>query len=145
MRLSSFSIGIILMFKYPTHSGASGAVNHITQDWHPALIVGVPHAAGRPRFRDSLYQIVPTTSAKSEYKSWSSNRRLYPLVSARDGGFEKDSLVLLDQVLTVDLNYYFLQHPPCVRVMGKLNRDEMQAIMAKLVSYFEAQDCSGLE
>lgn len=112
------------------------------QKMHPAVIVGNPSKLGRPRFRDSgLFQIVPATSYKDEYKDWVKNKRLYPIIPKRENGFEKDSVILLDQVMTVDLQYFLALKPPQIDVAGygALNQAEMKIIMDGLNAYFQAQ------
>lgn len=146
MRLIKFSVGRVLAFKYPVYEelkdGGKTTKNLIMQKKHPAVIVGDPSKLGRPRFRDSgLFQIVPATSYKDEYIDWVKNKKLYPIIPKRENGFEKDSVILLDQVMTIDLQYFLACKPPQIDVAGygALNQEEMTVIMDGLKAYYQAQ------
>ena len=151
VQLVKFSVGRILRFNYPKHEEVQanlGTVNNkIMQDWHPAIVVGVPKNLGKPRFRDALYQVVPCTSFKEDYRHWCGNTRLYPLIPKREGGFTQDTLVLLDQLMTLDLNYYLMDMPSRVSFtgLGALTQAEMKTVLDGIKGYFEAQNYSHLE
>lgn len=149
MAIISFDLGRILMVKYPEQPTLSdGTSQHITQNWHPAVIIADPKYLGRPRFRDTLYQIVPATTYKPEF-AWAKNQHVYPLIPAREGGFKNDSVILLDQIMTLDLNYLLAramqERQLKMKVIGSLNQVEMQSLLDALVHYLQSQKLTHLE
>lgn len=78
----------------------------------PAVVVGVPEAAGTPRFPVSI--VVPLTTRGG---SWAERSpELYPKLRAGSGGLQRDSVALLDQVRSLDVS----------RVRGYLGRLESE-------------------
>lgn len=119
------------------------------EDWHPAVIVGNPANLGRPRFRNALYQVVPATSWKEndDFRAFTKNAALYPVIKQREGGFERDSVILIDQIMTLDLNYLLATGKPKpgskkntrISTMGQLNQQEAKVILGLVTDYFRAQ------
>lgn len=140
------------MVKYPSLPPLNdGTVSHLTEGWHPAVIVGDPKSLGNPRFRNALYQVLPATSWKDsdEFRRFTKNEDLYPIIGAREGGFKNKTVVLVDQIMTIDLNYQLAQGMASqkmrMKVMGSLNLAEWGHIQAKLMNYFQSQSVDHLE
>jgi mRNA interferase MazF len=91
---------------------------HEQEGVRPVVVVGVPAKIGKPRY--PMLIIVPLTTDKNA--RWSEGSPfLYPKIPAGSGGFQNDSLVLLDQIRAVDVS----------RVVGKageLADSEMKGI-----------------
>lgn len=69
------------------------------QGYRPAIVVGIPQRLGIPRY--PLLLVVPLTSNRQQ--SWAINTpALYPVLNAGDGNLPADSIVLLDQVRSID-------------------------------------------
>ena len=65
----------------------------------PAIIVGLPEAAGVPRFPAVI--LAPMTSYHQQ--AWAiQSPHLYPTLTAGTGGLPVDSVVLLDQTRALD-------------------------------------------
>lgn len=147
----NFAVGRILMIKYPEYpvlNDAKETKYRVIKDWHPAVLVGDANHIGNPRFRDSLYQIVPATTWQASF-DWADKHDLYPVFKARPGGFRNDSIVLLDQLLTVDLNYHLargiVDRGLRIKPIGSLTQSEMKSLLEKIQSYYRAQNISHLE
>jgi hypothetical protein len=143
LKLLRFDVGSVLMINYPTTSP------HMTQDWHPAVIIGTPRNVGRPRFREALYQIVPTTSWKDtdEFERFTKNTSLYPIIYSRDGGLKKTSVILIDQIMSIDLNHFISlgNNFKKAALLGVLTKAEMQVIMDCINHYFQSQGLEHLD
>ncbi|MBI3926515.1 MAG: type II toxin-antitoxin system PemK/MazF family toxin [Armatimonadetes bacterium] len=72
---------------------------HEQEGERPALLVGVPAKLGRPRF--SMLLVAPVTSCHRQ--PWAQAApRLYPRLEAGVANLPRASLVLLDQLQTLD-------------------------------------------
>lgn len=91
----------------------------------PAVVVGVPEEAGAPRFPVSI--VAPLTTREG---AWSERSpELYPRLQAGSGGLRRDSVVLLDQVRSLDIGR--------VRgYLGSLEEEELDPMRAGLRRMF---------
>ena len=71
------------------------------EGYRPAIVAGLPENLGVPRFNVGI--VVPLTTDR--HQSWAiSSPELYPRFEAGTGNLPKNSIVLLDQIRTIDLN-----------------------------------------
>lgn len=95
------------------------------QGLRPAVVVGVPEAAGTPRFPVSI--VVPLTTRDGSWAERSTE--LYPKLRAGSGGLQRDSVALLDQVRSLDVSR--------VRgYLGSLKKEELDPMRAGLQRIF---------
>ena len=113
--------GDILLIALPTHAPRG----HEQEGSRPAVVVGLPERAGEPRYPTVL--VVPLTTQEG---AWSRKApMLYPHIRAGAGGLPRPSVVLLDQLRSVDarrVSHY----------LGSLTEDEFQPINAGLTQVF---------
>ena len=90
------SRGDVVAARFPEHIPPG----HEQLGRRPAVIVGLPEAAGTPRFPVVL--LAPITS--NYQQSWAARSPfLYPILGASVGGLPVDSIVLLDQTRALDV------------------------------------------
>ncbi len=93
----------------------------------PAVILGLPHTIGKPRF--DLVLVAPMTTGKKQ--TWvKSNPRLYPVLAAGKGGLPTESVVLLDQARFLDVERI-------QRLLGKLTPEEFKPILEGVKAMLE--------
>jgi mRNA interferase MazF len=114
--------GDILLIALPTHAPRG----HEQEGSRPAVVVGLPERAGEPRYPTVL--VVPLTTQEG---AWSRKApMLYPRIRAGAGGLPQPSIVLLDQLRSVDAQRVS-------RYLGSLTEDEFQPIQVGLTQIFD--------
>ncbi len=89
------------------------------QGYRPAVVVGLPEALGTPRY--PVLPVVPLTTDRGQ--QWASaSPDLYPRLAAGVGNLPQASIVLLDQVRSLDSNRLR-------RYIGTLSPEEYQPII----------------
>lgn len=83
-------IGDVLRVQFP----AQRPPGHEQVGTRPAVVVGIPDLAGRPRFPALV--VVPFTTSAGDYSQEAPG--LYPLYRAGMGGLTVDSVALVDNV-----------------------------------------------
>ena len=97
---------------------------HEQQGIRPAVIVGMP--PGKTRYL--LAVVAPMTT---QIGSWAKvNPTIYPVLSAGAGNLKKDSVVLLDQIRTVDMRRI-------TKYLGSLTNEEYEPIAMGLDEIFQ--------
>jgi mRNA interferase MazF len=86
-------IGDIITARFPIHTPSG----HEQEGLRPALVVGLPDKVAAPRF--SMIWLAPITTDRSQL--WA-NSELYPKLSKDVSGLASDSIVLLEQVRSLD-------------------------------------------
>lgn len=87
--------GDVVIALFPEHLPPG----HEQQGVRPAVVVGFPEKIGTPRFPVVL--VTPLTTYRGQ--TWAARSpHLYPSIQAGTAGLPMDSLVLLDQVRTLD-------------------------------------------
>ncbi len=87
--------GDILTIRFPQKNPQG----HEQEGYRPAIVVGLPRQAGTPRF--DLIMVVPLTTDRGQ--SWAKiSPSLYPHIPSGTAGLRSDSIVLLDQVVSID-------------------------------------------
>jgi mRNA interferase MazF len=110
------AVGDVLEVDFPEHR-PPGSEQEGTR---PALVVGLPRRLGIPRYPVLL--VAPLTSDRGQ--AWAGAApALYPRLS--EGGLPAPSLLLLDQVRSLDLSRV-------VKRIGKLSNDEYAPIAASI-------------
>ncbi len=110
----SHSIGWVLQ----VHLGERRPPGHEQEGLRPVVVVGNPELVGHPRF--PVLEVVPLTSFRGQ--EWvKKGNSLYPTLKAGIGGIPKDSVVLLDQIQTVDV-------ARVVAKVGELGKREMDRV-----------------
>jgi mRNA interferase MazF len=113
--------GDILLIALPSHAPRG----HEQEGSRPAVVVGLPDRAGEPRYPAVL--VVPLTTQEG---AWSRKAPgLYPRIQAGAGGLPRPSVVLLDQLRSVDARRVS-------RYLGSLSEDEWRPIHAGLTQIF---------
>ena len=121
-RAKRVSFGDILIISLPTHAPHG----HEQEGKRPAIVVGILERAGTPRYPAVL--VAPLTTQEG---SWARNAPLlYPRLQAGAGGLPRPSLVLLDQLRSLDAQ----------RVsgyLGSLTHAEFEPIRAGILRIFD--------
>jgi mRNA interferase MazF len=87
------AIGDIITARFPVHTPAG----HEQEGLRPALVVGIPDNVAKPRF--AMVWVAPITTDRQQ--AWA-NSDLYPKLSSSITGLTSDSIVLLEQVRSLD-------------------------------------------
>jgi mRNA interferase MazF len=95
MAEASLGIGDVITARFPEHQPQG----HEQQGYRPAIIVGLPERVGPPRF--PLLMVVPLTTYRGQ--AWAERAPdLYPRLPAQTAGLPSDSIVLLEQLRSLD-------------------------------------------
>jgi len=95
---------------------------HEQEGLRPAVLIGLPEEVGTPRF--PLVTVLPVTRYRQQV--WARRSPvLYPVLPAGAGGLRGESVVLLDQIRTVDATRVR-------RYLGDLTADQMVPIQRGL-------------
>jgi mRNA interferase MazF len=95
VRNNALDPGDIILVTFPTQVPPGRE----QQGYRPAIVVGIPQRLGPPRY--PLLLVVPLTSNRQQ--SWAMDApTLYPKLNAGDGNLPANSIVLLDQVRSID-------------------------------------------
>jgi mRNA interferase MazF len=113
--------GDILLIALPSHAPRG----HEQEGSRPAVVVGLPERAGEPRYPTVL--VAPLTTQEGAWSRKAS--RLYPRLRVGAGGLPRQSVVLLDQLRSIDVQRVS-------RYLGSLTEDEFQPIQAGLTQIF---------
>ena len=108
VRNNALEPGDIILVAFPTQVPPGRE----QQGYRPAIVVGIPQRLGTPRY--PLLLVVPLTSNRQQ--SWATDAPdLYPILNAGDGNLPAESIVLLDQVRSIDstrvIRYIGTLHP----------------------------------
>jgi mRNA interferase MazF len=96
------------------------------EGYRPAIVVGFPDVLGRLRFQVII--VAPMTTYKNQ--PWADNSpNLYPVFSANIAGLKSTSIVLLDQIRSIDVTRI-------VNYRGSLTTEEYQVIEDGLKKVF---------
>jgi mRNA interferase MazF len=96
MARAALGVGDLITARFPEHRPPG----HEQQGYRPAVIVGLPERLGLPRF--PLVMVVPLTSYRSQ--DWAERApELYPRLAARTAGLPSESIVLLEQLRSLDV------------------------------------------
>jgi mRNA interferase MazF len=87
------AIGDIITARFPIHTPSG----HEQEGLRPALVVGLPDKVASPRF--SMILLAPITTDRGQ--TWA-NTALYPKLSKGSHGLVSDSIVLLEQIRSLD-------------------------------------------
>lgn len=87
--------GAVFVADFPEHDPSG----HEQEGPRPAVLVGLPTNAGRPRF--PVLMLAPVTTFRGQ--AWALGAPgLYPVLGAGAGGLRADSVVLVDQIRALD-------------------------------------------
>ncbi|WP_164928909.1 type II toxin-antitoxin system PemK/MazF family toxin [Gloeobacter violaceus] len=118
MRRRPLRIRDIVVVQFPKHMPRGRE----QEEERPAIIVGIPSQLGEPRF--SMLIVVPLTTSREQ--NWAAAcPRLYPKLAAGTGGLPRESVVLIDQVRSVD-------RLRLLRFIGSLTLEDYEPILAGL-------------
>ncbi|MBI3961844.1 MAG: type II toxin-antitoxin system PemK/MazF family toxin [Deinococcus sp.] len=93
--MSQLEIGDVVTARFPEHDPQG----HEQEGYRPAIVLGLPGRLGQPRF--DLVLVVPLTTDHGQ--SWAAaSPDLYPRLRAGMGGLPRDSILLLEQIRTLD-------------------------------------------
>mgnify|MGYP002778793230 CR=1 FL=1 len=87
------AIGDIITARFPIHTPSG----HEQEGLRPALVIGLPDKVATPRF--SMVLLAPITTDRNQ--TWA-NSDLYPKLSKEVTGLSSDSIVMLEQVRSLD-------------------------------------------
>ena|SRR5438034_6951250 len=117
--------GDILLIALPSHTPRA----HEQEGSRPGVVVGLPERAGEPRYPTVF--VVPLTTQEG---AWSRKAPLlYPRLRAGAGGLPRPSIVLLDQLRSVDVQRVS-------RYLGSLTGEELKPIQDGLKQIFSLTD-----
>lgn len=88
-------IGAVVVIALPGHI----PFGREQQGVRPAIVVGLPHRLGPPRY--PMLLVVPLTTQIGQWAK--ENPKLYPVIKAGSGGLTYTSVALLDQLRGIDL------------------------------------------
>ncbi len=91
----ALAIGDIITARFPIYTPSG----HEQEGLRPALVVGLPHKVATPRF--SMILLAPITTDRGQ--PWA-NSELYPKLSKDSTGLTSDSIVMLEQIRSLDAN-----------------------------------------
>jgi mRNA interferase MazF len=86
------SIGSVILVNLPSNSRG-----HEQEGQRPAIVVGLPMG----EIRYPMVVVLPMTTATGQWVD--RNPSLYPCVKAGTAGLTRDSIVLLDQIRSIDM------------------------------------------
>lgn len=116
MTAPSLALGAVFVAEFPEHDPSG----HEQEGPRPAVLVGLPTNAGRPRFPVLL--LAPVTTFKGQ--PWvASAPDLYPVLGAGAGGLRVPSVALIDQTRALDASRV-------ARYLGALTPQEYAPIQA---------------
>lgn len=125
MTAPALTLGAVFVAEFPEHD-PSGREQ---EGPRPAVLVGLPTNAGRPRF--PVLMLAPVTSFKGQ--PWVAEAPdLYPLLRAGTGGLRVDSVALMDQTRALDASRV-------VRYLGALTPQEYAPLHAAARLMFELE------
>ncbi|MEL6939515.1 MAG: type II toxin-antitoxin system PemK/MazF family toxin [Cyanobacteria bacterium J06598_1] len=111
--------GDVVLVSFPEHSPSG----HEQQGRRPAIVVGTP-------FGKTRYQLLPVVPLTTQSGDWvKENPMLYPVLALGTGNLTRESIVLLDQIRTVDARRI-------VKYFGSLSKKEYQPIADGLARIF---------
>ena len=122
MKERPVQIGDVLLVSLP-QSVPSG---HEQEGIRPAIVVGLPHKVGRPRY--PILLLIPMTTQIGRWAK--ENPFLYPRLEDGTGGLTKPSVVLLDQLRGIDQSRIG-------RYIGTLSNKEFAPIRKALLLLFK--------
>lgn len=115
MTIRPINLGDVLLVALP----AQEPKGHEQEGLRPAVVVGLPERVGTARYPLSL--VAPMTTQRGTWAERSPD--LYPILEAGSGGLTRTSIVLLDQVRSLDLGR--------IRgYLGSLEREKLAPISA---------------
>lgn len=95
MSTPSLELGAVFLARFPEHDPSG----HEQEGPRPAVLVGLPTSAGRPRY--PVLMLAPVTTYKGQ--DWAAAAPgLYPVLKAGTGGLKAPSVVLIDQTRALD-------------------------------------------
>lgn len=107
-------IGSVVTALFPEHHPGA----HEQEGYRPAVVVGLPLLAGRPRFESVI--VVPFTTDHSQ--EWAlRSPRLYPRFPVGIAGLRSPSICLLDQARALSIERMY-------RLRGWLNEAEYEPV-----------------
>ncbi|MEF2279083.1 type II toxin-antitoxin system PemK/MazF family toxin [Deinococcus sp. YIM 134068] len=115
MTAPALTLGAVFVADFPEHDPGG----HEQEGPRPAVLVGLPTNAGRPRF--PVLMLAPVTTFREQ--SWVAAPDLYPVLSAGSGGLRVPSVVLIDQTRALDASRV-------ARYLGALTPEEYAPIHA---------------
>lgn len=119
----TLSLGAVFVANFPEHDPNGREQEGL----RPAVLVGLPTNAGRPRFPVLL--LAPVTTFRGQ--DWETSAPgLYPVLPAGAGGLPADSIVLTDQTRALDT-------ARVTRVLGMLRPEEFNPVGAGLRLIFD--------
>lgn len=108
--------GAVFVADFPEHDPSG----HEQEGLRPAVLVGLPTNAGRPRF--PVLMLAPVTTFRGQ--AWvTAAPGLYPVLQAGAGGLRVPSVVLIDQTRALDASRVS-------RYLGLLNSEDYAAVHA---------------
>lgn len=121
---ATLSLGTVFVADFPEHDPSG----HEQEGPRPALLVGLPTHAGRPRF--PVLMLAPVTTFRDQ--PWvAAAPDLYPVLRAGVGGLRVDSVVLVDQTRALDASRV-------LRYLGVLTPEEYAPVLAAVRLIFNA-------
>lgn len=123
MTAPALTLGVVFLAQFPEHDPRGRE----QEGPRPAVLVGLPTHAGRPRYPVLL--LAPVTTFKGQ--DWqAASPDLYPLLTAGAGGLDLPSVVLTDQTRALDAGRL-------VRFLGTLTPEQYAPIKHALRLTFE--------
>lgn len=120
--ITALKFGDVINVRLPNHSPQG----HEQEGFRPAIVVGLPGNFTQPRF--PLIFIVPVTSDHSQ--SWIlAAPELYLRLPAGSGGLRSASVVLMDQLRSLDIDRI-------VNFKGSLSKDEVARLQQIIKQIF---------
>jgi len=113
---TALTFGAVFVADFPEHDPSG----HEQEGPRPAVLVGLPTYAGRPRF--PVLMLAPVTTFREQ--AWvTAAPDLYPVLRAGAGGLRVDSVVLVDQTRALDASRVS-------RYLGALTEQEYAPVRA---------------
>ncbi len=122
MKEHPIQIGDVLVVTLPQHF----PLGHEQEGIRPAIVVGLPHRLGKPRYPMLLIVPLTTQSERWTKKEWG----LYPTLEAETGGLTKPSVVLLDHLRAIDQNRI-------KQYIGNINLEDFAEIQERVLLMFK--------
>lgn len=114
MTTPSLSLGSVFLTHFPTHDPGG----HEQEGPRPAVVVGLPSRAGRPRY--PVLWLSPVTTYRRQ--AWvKAAPELYPILPAGVSHLSADSVVLVDQTRALDASRL-------ARFLGNLTEEQYAPI-----------------
>ena len=114
-------IGDIIEVTYPRKVPKG----HEQEGRRPAIVIGIPEKVGVTR-----YPIVITIPLTTNLGDWSTENKLYVRLNKGDGDLLQESIVLTDQIISIDITRI-------TGLFGTLNESKMKSIRNILKQIFE--------